>query len=237
MSSAVTVKQLHVQKGDVVAVDGVSFVLERGMITGLIGPSGSGKTTLMRTLIGAQKFQKGEVAILGHEAGSADLRPRIGYVTQAPAVYRDLTVVQNLQYFARILGAPKRQVDELLKRLDLIRQRRQLAGNLSGGQMARVSLAIALLGDPELLVLDEPTVGQDPVLRDELWRLFRELADEGKVLLVSSHIMSEAAHCDRLLIMRDGHLIADTTAPALTKAMKTNDLDDAFLALIRRIKR
>jgi ABC-2 type transport system ATP-binding protein len=234
MSSAVSVKHLHVRKGKTVAVDGVSFELQRGTITGLIGPSGSGKTTLMRTLVGAQIFQNGEVIILGHEAGSADLRPRIGYVTQSPAVYHDLTTEQNLKYFGRIVGAPRRQIGELLERLDLTRQRKQLAGDLSGGQLARASLAVALLGDPEFLILDEPTVGQDPVLRDELWDFFRELADDGKTLLVSSHIMNEASHCDRLLVMRQGKLVADTTAKGLMNGTRTTDLDDAFLALIRR---
>lgn len=233
MSSAVSVKQLHVQKGKTVAVNGVTFELVRGTITGLIGPSGSGKTTLMRTLVGAQIYQKGEVLIQGRKAGSADLRPKIGYVTQSAAVYKDLTVQQNLHYFARIVGAPRGQVKQILERLDLNQQRKQLAGDVSGGQLARVSLAIALLGDPEFLILDEPTVGQDPVLRDELWRLFRELAAAGKTLLVSSHIMNEASHCDRLLVMRQGKLVADTTASDLMQTTHTNDLDDAFLALIR----
>lgn len=237
MSNAVSVKQLHVQKGKTAAVNGVTFELARGTITGLIGPSGSGKTTLMRTLIGAQAFQRGEVTILGHDAGSADLRPRIGYVTQSPAIYRDLTTEQNLKYFARVVGAPRNQVVELLERLDLVRQRKQLAGSLSGGQIARVSLAVALLGDPELLILDEPTVGQDPVLRDALWQLFRELAADGRTILVSSHIMNEASHCDRLLVMRNGKLIADTTARGLMNATRTDDLDDAFLNLIRRTTR
>ena len=235
MSSAVSVKQLHVNKGKVAAVDGVTFELARGTITGLIGPSGSGKTTLMRTLVGAQAFQRGEVIILGHNAGSADLRPRIGYVTQSPAIYRDLTTEQNLKYFARIVGAPRGQVGELMERMDLTKQRKQLAGSLSGGQIARVSLAVALLGDPEFLILDEPTVGQDPVLRDELWSLFRELAADGKTLLVSSHIMNEASHCDRLLVMRGGKLITDTTAKGLMSATRTDDLDEAFLMLIRRM--
>lgn len=234
MSNAVSVKQLHVRRGKTVAVNGVSFSLEPGTITGLIGPSGSGKTTLMRTLVGAQIYQKGEVLIQGRKAGSADLRPKIGYVTQSAAVYKDLTVQQNLHYFARIVGAPRGQVKQLLERLDLAKQRKQLAGDVSGGQLARVSLAIALLGDPEFLILDEPTVGQDPVLRDELWRLFRELAAAGKTLLVSSHIMNEASHCDRLLVMRQGKLVADTTASDLMHTTHTTDLDDAFLALIRR---
>jgi len=233
MSSAVSVKQLHVHKGDTAAVNGVTFELTRGSVTGLIGPSGSGKTTLMRTLMGAQVFQHGEVTILGHHAGSADLRPRIGYVTQSPAVYKDLTVEQNLKYFGRIVGASRGQIKELLARLDLTRQRKQLASDLSGGQLARASLAVALLGDPELLILDEPTVGQDPVLRDELWKLFRELAEDGKTILVSSHIMNEASHCDRLLVMRDGKLVADTTAKGLMSETHTHDLDDAFLSLIR----
>lgn len=233
MSSALTLTNLGVTRGKVNALQGVTFSLEPGTITGLIGPSGSGKTTLMRTIIGAQLFQTGTVTVLGHPAGSAVLRKKIGYVTQSPTVYADLTVQQNLQYFAAIVGAKTSQVTTILKRLDLTAQRKQLAGNLSGGQLARTSLAIALLGDPELLILDEPTVGQDPILRDELWKLFHELAAQGKTVLVSSHIMNEAVHCDRLIMLRSGKLVADTTAEQLQKRTNTHDLDDAFLKLVR----
>jgi ABC-2 type transport system ATP-binding protein len=232
--SAISIKELSVTRGKVHALQGVSFEIEPGTITGLIGPSGSGKTTLMRTLIGAQAFQHGEVTILGKPAGSALLRKKIGYVTQSPAVYHDLSVHQNLQYFASIVGAQKNQIKSILERLDLTRQQKQLTSDLSGGQLARTSLAIALLGDPQVLILDEPTVGQDPILRDELWKLFHELAAQGKTLLVSSHIMNEAVHCDRLIMLRAGELVADTTAPELQKSTGTRDLDDAFLALVRK---
>jgi len=232
--SAISIKELSVTRGKVHALQSVTFDVKPGTITGLIGPSGSGKTTLMRTIIGAQAYQHGDVEILGKPAGSAQLRKKIGYVTQSPAVYRDLTVHQNLQYFASIIGAKKNQITSLLERLDLTRQRRQLAGDLSGGQLARTSLAIALLGDPEILVLDEPTVGQDPILRDELWKLFHELAQQGKTVLVSSHIMNEAVHCHRLIMLRDGKLVANTTAVELQKRTGSRDLDDAFLALVRR---
>jgi len=232
--NAISIKELSVTRGKVHALQSVTFDVKPGTITGLIGPSGSGKTTLMRTIIGAQAFQKGDVTIIGKPAGSAVLRKTIGYVTQSPAVYRDLTVYQNLQYFASIIGAKKNQVVALLGRLDLTSQRGQLASDLSGGQLARTSLAIALLGDPEILVLDEPTVGQDPILRDELWKLFHELAEQGKTVLVSSHIMNEAVHCHRLVMLRDGKLVANTTAAELQKQTGSRDLDDAFLALVQR---
>jgi ABC-2 type transport system ATP-binding protein len=231
--SAISIKELSVTRGKVHALQAVTFEVKPGTITGLIGPSGSGKTTLMRTIIGAQAFQHGDVIILGKPAGSSELRKKIGYVTQSPAVYRDLTVHQNLQYFASIIGAKKSQVTSLLERLDLTKQRKQLASDLSGGQLARTSLAIALLGDPEILILDEPTVGQDPILRDELWKLFHELAERGKTVLVSSHIMNEAVHCHRLVMLRDGKLVANTTAAELQKHTGSRDLDDAFLALVR----
>lgn len=236
MSAVLTVDHLSIKKGRTQALKDVSFELQRGTITGLIGPSGSGKTTLMRSIVGAQAYKHGFVTVLGRPSGHASLRRTIGYVTQSPAVYLDLTVRQNLQYFASILGSPKTQINELLTRIDLTKQKNQLTGSLSGGQLARTSLAVALLGDPEVLVLDEPTVGQDPILRDALWQLFRELAEQGKTILVSSHIMNEASHCDSLLILRNGELMARTTADALKHATGKDDLDEAFLELVKSKK-
>ena len=209
----------------------VSFDLFAGGVTGLLGPSGSGKTTLMRALVGVQRGVTGTVRVLGRPAGSSDLRSRIGYVTQAPAVYADLSVIENLRYFAAVLGAPARRVAEVVAEVSLERQADQLVQTLSGGEHARVSLATALLGTPDLLVLDEPTVGLDPVLRRDLWARFHELADAGATVLVSSHVMDEAVRCDRLLLLRDGELVADDEPPELLRRTGSADVEQAFLSI------
>ncbi|GAA0968505.1 ABC transporter ATP-binding protein [Acrocarpospora macrocephala] len=211
---------------------GVSFEVPRGQVTGLLGPSGCGKTTLIRSIVGVQVVAGGEVTVLGEPAGSPNLRRTIGYSTQNPAIYRDLSVQENLRYFAAVLGAPRNDVDRVLAEVGLTGQRRQLGGTLSGGQLSRASLAVSLLGSPELLLLDEPTVGLDPVLRKELWTLFQGLADRGVTLVVSSHVMDEAARCQRLLILRDGEILADDSPEALRDRTRTTDLEEAFLRLI-----
>src|SRR5262245_4313171 len=208
MNSAIAIEQLLVQRGGNEVLRGISAEVPQGDVAGLLGPSGCGKTTLMRAIVGVQKVAGGTVHVLGVPAGTPALRPRVGYVTQAPSVYADLTIHENLRYFARVLNAPAERVDEVLAAVDLARSGSRLVGTLSGGQRSRVSLAAALLGRPELLVLDEPTVGLDPVLRRDLWGLFHRLADDGATLLISSHVMDEAARCDRLLLMREGELMA-----------------------------
>ena len=229
---SVHIEKLSITRNKKLVLDNVSLDMQKGTITGLIGPSGSGKTTLMRTMLGAQKFQKGTVTILDKPAGHKELRHKIGYVTQNPSIYLDLTVRQNLDYFATITGAPKAQIAPLLERIGLAEQANQLTSTLSGGQLARTSLAVALLGDPEFLILDEPTVGQDPILREELWKLFKELAAAGKTLVVSSHIMNEASRCDQLAIVRNGKIMQVTTAAQFRKETGEENLDDAFLKLI-----
>ena len=233
-SSAVRIDALVVRRGAATVLDGLDLRIARGGIVGLLGPSGCGKTTLMRAIVGVQRVRSGRVAVLGAPAGTASLRHRVGYVTQAASVYDDLTVRQNLRYFARMLGVPRGDVDRVVDATDLGAHTGALAGTLSGGQRSRVSLAAALLGSPELLVLDEPTVGLDPVLRVELWSLFRRLADSGVTLIVSSHVMDEARRCDRLLLMRDGAMVADATPSALLKKTRTRDIESAFLALIEK---
>lgn len=232
--AAVVVRGLHVRRGRNEVLDGLSLAVPRGRIVGLLGPSGSGKTTLMRAIVGVQVVRSGEIEVLGLPAGSAALRTRVAYVTQQPSVYDDLTVRQNLRYFRRVLGAPASDVERVIDRTELGPVAERLVGTLSGGQRGRVSLAAALLGSPELLVLDEPTVGLDPVLRVELWALFRALADDGVTLLVSSHVMDEAKRCDRLLLMRDGELLADDTVEGVLEVTGTDDVEAAFLRLIER---
>ena len=210
---------------------GLNFTVPAGRITGLLGPSGCGKSTLLRSVVGVQAGVHGTLTVLGRPAGNPDLRHRIGYVTQSPAVYTDLTVRRNLQYFAEVVGARTGRVGQVLAEVDLSHAADARVDRLSGGQQARVSLATALLAEPELLVLDEPTVGLDPVLRRDLWLLFRRLADTGRSLVVSSHVMDEASRCDRLLLLRDGHLVADDTLEGVLSSTGASDVEQAFLAL------
>jgi ABC-2 type transport system ATP-binding protein len=231
-AAVVEVTDLVVQRGRVRAVDGISFSTRPGEVTGLLGPSGCGKSTLMRSIVGVQVVAGGTVEVLGLPAGDKRLRDRVGYVTQAPSVYDDLTVAENLTFFARVLGVPATEVDRCIEAVDLGTRRDAVVSRLSGGQRSRASLAVALLGSPELLVLDEPTVGLDPVLRRDLWAMFHRLADEGTAVLVSSHVMDEAERCDRLLLMRDGRLLANETPAQLLTQTSTDDVEDAFLNLV-----
>jgi ABC-2 type transport system ATP-binding protein len=231
VAEPVVVAGLTVVRGGVPVLDGLDLTVSSG-VTGLLGPSGCGKSTLLRSIVGVQRVAAGSVTVLGSPAGSAALRTRVGYLTQASSVYDDLSVTENLRFFARVLGRPLRVVDETLELVDLGRYRDQVVGRLSGGQRSRVGLAAALLGDPELLVLDEPTVGLDPVLRRDLWVVFHRLAAEGKVLLISSHVMDEADRCDRLLLMREGRILAHDTPAAVKAAAGVATIEDAFLALV-----
>jgi ABC-2 type transport system ATP-binding protein len=219
-------------RGGPVVIEGMDLAIPTGALVGLLGPSGSGKTTLMRAIVGVQADVTGRLEVLGRPAGHPDLRRRVGYVTQAPSVYADLTIAENLRYFARLLAAPADDVDRVLAEVDLAGIADRRVGVLSGGERSRVSLAAALLGSPELLVLDEPTVGLDPVLRRDLWALFRSLARRGTTLLVSSHVMDEATRCDRLVLMRAGRVLADATLPELLARTGAPDADAAFLALV-----
>jgi ABC-2 type transport system ATP-binding protein len=237
MNSVVEVDGLDVRRGGQAAVKELSASLRAGRVTGLLGPSGCGKTTLMRAIVGVQRVAGGSVRVLGLPAGSPALRKRVAYVTQAPSVYADLTIGENLRYFARVLGAPHEHVGRALAAVDLAGAESRLTGTLSGGQRSRVSLACALLGAPELLVLDEPTVGLDPVLRRDLWALFHRLAGDGASLLVSSHVMDEAARCDELLLMRDGELVAQTTPDELRERTGERDMENAFLRLVEERER
>lgn len=229
---AVRIEDLEVARGENVVLPGISLTIAAGGVTGLLGPSGSGKTTLMRAIVGVQVVRAGRVEVLGLPAGSPALRTRVGYVTQAPSVYADLTARENLDYFARVLGATRSRVDDVLHVVDLERHAHRPVRSLSGGERSRVSLAVALLGNPELLVLDEPTVGLDPVLRRDLWRTFHRLAADGTTLLVSSHVMEEADECDSLILLRAGRIVAQAAPDELRRRTGEADLGRAFLALV-----
>jgi ABC-2 type transport system ATP-binding protein len=228
---AVAIEGLRVRRGGNVVLHEVGLSVQAGSVTGLLGPSGSGKTTLMRAIVGVQIVEAGRVEVLGLTAGSPELRRRVGYVTQAPSIYGDLTVRENLRYFARVSGVPAARVDEAIEIVDLGAQADQVARTGSGGERSRVSLASALLARPDLLVLDEPTVGLDPVLRRDLWATFHRLADEGATLLVSSHVMDEAERCDELVLLRDGRVIASDPPDRIRERTGLDDLEEAFLAL------
>jgi ABC-2 type transport system ATP-binding protein len=230
---AIEVTHLRVERGGHEVLHDISLAVPRGSITGLLGPSGCGKTTLMRSVVGTQLVAAGSVRVLGEQAGSARLRARVGYVTQAPSIYDDLTIADNVSYFAALYGRSRAEVDAAIEAVGLGRYVRQRGNQLSGGQRTRASLACALVADPELLVLDEPTVGLDPVLRAELWEQFHALARQGRTLLVSSHVMDEAEHCDRLLLLRDGYLLAQLSPDELRSETGETSLENAFLALIK----
>ena len=232
LKSGVEVNGLRVVRGGTEVLHELTFSVGPGEVTGLLGPSGCGKTTLMRSIVGVQRIAAGSVTVFGEPAGSATLRRRIGYVTQAPSVYDDLTVDENLRFFASVLGVGTDRVDECVRIVDLEAERSKVAARLSGGQRSRASLAVALLAEPTLIVLDEPTVGLDPVLRRDLWQTFHRLADEGAAVFVSSHVMDEATRCDRLMLMREGRIIADDTPQGLLEKTGADDIERAFLDLV-----
>ena len=231
MAAAVSVRDLRVVRGGTLVLAGISLAVESARVIGLLGPSGSGKTTLMRSIVGVQIVESGEIDVLGEPAGHPSLRSRVGYVTQEPSVYLDLSVRENLAYFSRLLGADPTRVEDVVATVRLEDHVDQVVRHLSGGELSRVSLATALLNEPDLLVLDEPTVGLDPVLRRDLWDSFHELAEGGTTLLVSSHVMDEAGRCDRLVLLRAGTVLAHEEPAALLERTGAPDLDAAFLQL------
>ncbi|MBM3677092.1 MAG: ABC transporter ATP-binding protein [Actinobacteria bacterium] len=233
MTPSVVLRDLRVVRGGTAALRGVTLDVESGRITGLVGPSGSGKTTLIRSIAGVQRLTGGSVRVLDQPAGSARLRGRVAYMTQSPSVYADVTVRENLAFFARILRA-EGEIDAVVATVGLEEHRDQVVATLSGGERARVSLAAALLGRPDVLLLDEPTVGLDPVLRRDLWATFAGVAAGGATVIVSSHVMDEAERCDHLVLLRDGGVLASATPAALRDETGARDLDGAFLVLIER---
>jgi ABC-2 type transport system ATP-binding protein len=233
VNSGVDVQHLGVIRRGRVVLRDLSLRIEPGELVGLLGPSGSGKSTLMRALVGVQRVTSGSATIDGIPIGSAELRHRVGYVAQTPASYRDLTVEENVRYFAAMLGIDSSDADRVLELVDLSERRRDLVSSLSGGETNRVSLAVALLGEPQLLLLDEPTVGLDPVLREHLWGVFRQLRDRGLALVVSSHVMDEASRCDRLVLLRAGKFIFDGSPSTLLSRTGAGTYDGAFIALVK----
>lgn len=231
---AIEIEGLRVTRGGRLVLPGLDLRVPTGQVVGLLGPSGGGKSTVMRAVVGVQRVEAGRVEVLGLPAGHPDLRHRVGYVTQAPSVYGDLTVAEDVVHFARLLGVPDPDsaAREAVERVDLTSHARSRTDALSGGQRSRASLAAALVGRPEVLVLDEPTVGLDPVLRRDLWGLFRRLADDGVTLLVSSHVMDEASRCDRLVLLREGEVLADDTPAGLLERTGAADAEGAFLSLV-----
>jgi ABC-2 type transport system ATP-binding protein len=236
MDSAIVVRNLRVVRGGRAVLPDLSLDIAPGRVSGLLGPSGSGKTTLMRAIVGVQIVASGEILVLGEHAGSPTLRTRVGYMTQAPSVYADLSVRENLRYFARVLGTASARVEAVIRTVGLEGQERQVVASTSGGERARVSLATALLNEPDVLVLDEPTVGLDPVLRRDLWDAFHRLGETGTTLLISSHVMDEADRCDDLILLREGQVLAAATPAELRARTDTDDLDEAFLRLVEEIR-
>ncbi len=233
-------------RGGLEIIHGVSFTVPRGSVTGVIGPSGGGKTTLLRAIVGVQNGVQGDLRVLGYAAGDACLRRRVGYATQAASVYGDLTVRENLRYFAALVQPADRhsagawtaeRLDALLAHVGLTDQAAILVDQLSGGQRSRVSLAAAMISGTDLLVLDEPTVGADPLLRRRLWRDFRRMAAEGMTILVSSHVMDEANRCDRLLLLYEGRPLAQGTPAQLLATTDCGDLEEGFLRLVEHPRR
>lgn len=230
---AVQIDRLVVRRKGTVVLDHLGLSVPEGSVTGLLGPSGSGKTTLLRVLVGAQRLTSGTVTVLGRPAGHAALRGQIGYTTQTPSVYGDLSALENVRYYATLHGAGRRAAVDALARVDLAGYHQRLVRAMSGGQVNRVSLACALVGRPRLLLLDEPTVGLDPVLRRDLWALFRHEAERnGTTIIVSSHVLDEASHCDTLVLLREGRLVAQDTPAGLLRATGATSLDDAFLDIV-----
>jgi ABC-2 type transport system ATP-binding protein len=230
MDAVVQATDLHKDFGPIHAVDGLSLSVRGGEIYGLLGPNGSGKTTLIRLLIGLLKPTSGSVSLLNQAMPDKAILAKVGYMTQASALYEELTVRENVAFFAAMCGeASQGRVDGAVALVDLQDRAGSLVRTLSGGMKQRASLACALVHQPRLLLLDEPTVGIDPQLRATFWAYFRRLADDGVTLIVSSHVMDEAERCDRLGFMRQGRMLAEGSAAELRAQAATATLEEAFL--------
>jgi ABC-2 type transport system ATP-binding protein len=232
-SYAVDVDNVVKSFGTMRALDGVTLRVRAGEIYGLLGPNGAGKTTLIRAIVGLVAPDSGTVTVLGSRIPNLDILGSVGYMTQAAALYPDISVEENLRFFAAISGADA-NVDEVLKIVELDQRRNSVVATLSGGMRQRCSLACALVHRPRLLLLDEPTVGVDPQLRVQFWEHFREMAAAGTTIVVSSHVMDEAERCQRLGLIRFGKLLGEGTPNEVRAAAGTNNLEEAFLKLSGR---
>ena len=232
-SFAVDVDNVVKSFGTMRALDGVTLRVRTGEIYGLLGPNGAGKTTLIRAIVGLVAPDSGTVTVLGKRMPNLDILGSVGYMTQAVALYPDISVEENLRFFAAISGADS-NVDEVLKVVELDQRRKSVVATLSGGMRQRCSLACALVHRPTLLLLDEPTVGVDPQLRVQFWEHFRDMAAAGTTILVSSHVMDEAERCQRLGLIRFGKLLGEGTPNEVRAAAGTNNLEEAFLKLSGR---
>ncbi|MGH2427672.1 MAG: ABC transporter ATP-binding protein [Candidatus Limnocylindria bacterium] len=226
---AIEARDVRKRFGTVAALDGVNLRVPAGMVYGLLGPNGAGKTTLIRALVGLVKPESGELRVLGARMPRREVLASIGYMTQAAALYPDLRAEENVRFFARVQGGG--DVEAALRFVDLWDRRTSITGTLSGGMRTRLSLACALVHRPSLLLLDEPTVGVDPLLRAQLWHGLREMAAAGTTILVSSHVMDEAERADRLGLILDGRLLAEGSVPELLTLAGVDSLEDAFLTL------
>ena len=230
---AVDVDKVVKTFGTLRALDGITLRVRQGEIYGLLGPNGSGKTTLIRAIVGLVAPDSGTVTVLGHRMPDLNILGSIGYMTQAAALYPDISVEENLRFFAAISGADS-NVDEVLKVVELDQRRNSVVATLSGGMRQRCSLACALVHRPRLLLLDEPTVGVDPQLRVQFWEHFRQMAAAGTTIVVSSHVMDEAERCQRLGLIRFGKLLGEGTPNEVRAAAGTSNLEEAFLKLSGR---
>ena len=229
------VSQLSVSFGTAEVLKNISFTIERGEIFGFLGPSGAGKTTLVKAIAGLQNIQKGEVEVLGIKMPSLSLSERIGYMAQSDALYQDLTALENLQFFASLynIKSPekKKRMEEVMELVNLQEHFHKPVQQFSGGMKRRLSLAISLLHNPEILILDEPTVGIDPLLRKSIWQELKQLSRNGTTVMVTTHVMDEAQKCDRLAMIREGELLAVGSTEELERATGTTNMEDAFLTL------
>jgi len=229
---AVQISNLSIVRDGKTIISELNADVPAGKIVGVLGPSGSGKTTLFRSIVGVQQIHQGSITVLGQPAGSKSLRNQIGYLTQSASIYSDLTCIENLRYFSRLLGESDFSVQEILELVDLAKNKKQLASSLSGGERTRLALATALIGKPKLLILDEPTVGLDPILRRDLWNLFHQLADQGRTLLISSHVMDEAERCDTIVLLREGRVLEEGTPSELKARTGQANMESVFISLV-----